>query len=80
MHNSQKLIDEDERVKYNRIKEESDTNNSNTKSHHSRKTKTSVYSDMEEYIDNNGQIQYTCSNNNNWISSTIKFRALTLSK
>ena len=35
---------------------------------------------MNFYIDNNGQIQYTCSNNNNWISSTIKFRALTLSK
>ena len=29
------------------------------------------------YIKNNGQIQYTSLNNSNWLSSTIKFRALT---
>ena len=29
------------------------------------------------YIKNNGQIQYTSLNNTNWLSSTIKFRALT---
>ena len=29
------------------------------------------------YIKNDGQIQYTSLNNSNWLSSTIKFRALT---
>ena len=32
------------------------------------------------YIKNNGQIQYTSINNTEWVSSTMKFRALTTSK
>jgi hypothetical protein len=35
---------------------------------------------MNFYIKENGQIQYTSLNNPNWLSSTIKFRALTTSK
>ena len=35
---------------------------------------------MNFYIKGNGQIQYTSVYNHNWLSSTIKFRALTTSK
>jgi hypothetical protein len=35
---------------------------------------------VDFYIKNNGQIQYTSINNTEWVSSTMKFRALTTSK
>lgn len=35
---------------------------------------------MNFYIQNDGQIQYTSFNNTDWLSSSIKFRALTTSK
>ena len=35
---------------------------------------------MNFYIKSDGQIQYTSFNNTDWLSSSIKFRALTTSK
>jgi hypothetical protein len=35
---------------------------------------------VDFYIKSDGQLQYTSTNNPNWISSSIKFRALTTSK
>lgn len=52
LHNSQKLIDSDNRIRYNKIKEDDESNNSNTKSHRTTKTKTSEI--MEDYITDTG--------------------------
>ena len=55
LHNSQKLIEPDVRVGFN--KEDSETNASNTKSHRTEKSKHSKYQEsenMDDYIDNAG--------------------------
>jgi len=64
LHNSLKMIDPEERTKYNR-KDDNETNNSNTKSHKTTKSKTSITENMEEYLTNEGHKLSETENNKN---------------
>jgi hypothetical protein len=67
LHNSLKMIDPEERTKYNR-KDENETNNSNTKSHKTTKSKTSISENMEDYLANDGN-KLSETENNKYIYS-----------
>ena len=62
LHNSLKMIDPEERTKYNR-KDDNETNNSNTKSHKTTKSKTSISENMEDYLANDGHKLSETENN-----------------
>jgi hypothetical protein len=62
LHNSLKMIDPEERTKYNR-KDDNETNNSNTKSHKTTKSKTSISENMEDYLANDGNKLSETENN-----------------
>ena len=64
LHNSLKMIDREERTKYNR-KDDNETNNSNTKSHKTTKSKTSITENMDEYLTNEGHKLSETENNKN---------------
>lgn len=64
LHNSLKMIDPEERTKYNR-KDDNETNNSNTKSHKTTKSKTSITENIDEYLTNEGHKLSETENNKN---------------